>query len=142
MLREHKIRIIQEEHWAIIKLIDTRESSADGGSVSGTWEHTKESYTGKEIVFSTDNPEHYYYEWRGPHAGTIRIGIKMNSPSSHKQGEEPYFQVLITLNRARRTSMSRYDATLAQNPRGNGSLTYNVNPHFAKGQILYTPEYD
>ena len=142
MLKNHKIKIEQDKSWTKIILIDKEESKAGGGFIRGTWEHTKESYNGKEIVFTTDNKEHYYFEWRGPHAGPIKIGVKMNSPSSHKQGEEPYFQILITLNRARRTSSSEFDATFAQNPRGTGLLTYNVSGHFAKGEILWTPEYD
>jgi hypothetical protein len=142
MLKDHKIKIEQEEHWTKIILRDKEESKAGGGFISGTWQHTKESYNGKEIVFTTDNPEHYYFEWRGPHGGPLRIGVKMNSPSSHKQGEKPYFQVLITLDHAKRTAGSHFEVTSVMDEKGTGSLTYNVNPHFTKGDILWSTEYD
>jgi hypothetical protein len=127
VLRTHRIMISQEvdgaDHWTIIQLQDKTEAR-DGTLVTGSWQHTSESYmeNGKEVKFTSDNAEYLYWEWRGnASGGNFAIGSKMKR-ASHKAGEDEMFQVLISLLFCKRLA---------------GKLTYRVSPHFEKGDITY-----
>jgi hypothetical protein len=141
MLRsDHRIMIEQnvdgENHWTTIRLIDKQESK-DGSSVTGSWKHTSESYNDEEITFTSAHPQYLYWEWKGgPHGGNFSIGVKMGR-ASHKAGEDEIFQVLITLDLAKRMANGafRVGSVLGN---GSGRLTYDVNPHFKKGDITWT----
>ncbi len=141
MLRnDHRIMIEQnvdgETHWTTIRLIDKLESK-DGKSVTGSWKHTSDSYNDQEIKFTSDNPQYLYWEWNGgPHGGDFSIGSKMGR-ASHKAGEDEIFQVLITLDFAKRMADGAFKvASVLGN--GSGKLKYNVNPHFKAGDITWT----
>jgi len=133
---DHEIMIEQNNSYTIIRLMD-KEESKDGKFVSGTWQHTGKSYNDQEIKFTSDNPQYYYWEWHGPHAGAISIGTKMGR-GSHKAGEETMFQVLINLLFARRMANGKFQVGGVL-PNGGGLLTYNVKPHFFAGPILWSP---
>jgi hypothetical protein len=125
-----------EDHWTTIRLMDKTES-ADGKSVTGTWRHTNQSYNDEEIKFTSDSPEHLYYEWNGgAHGGNLSIGGKMGR-ASHKAGEDEIFQVLIFLDYVRRLANGSFKVGSVLNE-GTGRLTYNVNPHFKAGDITWT----
>ncbi len=145
MLKKHTIMIEQkvndEDHYHNIFLIDRNESSTDA-LVSGSWRVSDQGYNDKEPVFTSDNPQYWYWEWRGPHSGSIQIGTKMGR-ASHKEGEDEIFQVLITLRNARRTAGSRFEPiTTITDPKtdqkiGSGFLTYNAGNDYVKGEILW-----
>lgn len=138
MLRnDHEIMIEQESSWTILRLIDKQESKANGGFITGTWKHTDKSYNDTEIKFTSSHPQHLYFEWYGG-IKTLLLGVKMNSISSHKEGEEPYFQRLIQMTGIDRTAMSQFKV-MSVLKSGTGLLTYNVNPHFKAGEMLWTP---
>lgn len=139
MLRsDHRIMIEQgeESHYAVLRLLDKQETQ-DGSLVTGIWKHTSETYNDTEIKFTSDNPQYFYWEWRGPHSGTLSLGVKMGR-ASHRDDEKEIFQILITLYQVRRTAMGYFEIASVIKP-GAGKLTYNVNPHFTAGDILWTP---
>ncbi len=136
--QDHRIMISQgeESHYAVIRLIDKSESD-DGRLVTGKWKHTSDSYNDQEILFTSDNPEYLYWEWRGgPQGGDLQIGSKMGR-ASHKAGEDEIFQVLITLYLAKRLAGGYFKVGSVLGE-GAGKLTYDVNPHFKKGDITWT----
>jgi hypothetical protein len=141
MLRnDHRLMIEQnvdgETHWTTIRLIDKLESK-DGKSVTGSWKHTSDSYNDKEILFTSDNPQYLYWEWNGgPQGGDFSIGSKMGR-ASHKAGEDEIFQVLITLDFAKRMADGAFKLA-SERGNGSGKLKYNVNPHFKAGEITWT----
>jgi hypothetical protein len=139
--QDHRIMISQlvngEDHWTTVRLMDKSES-ADGRSVTGQWRHTDQSYNDKEIKFTSDHPEYLYWEFSQPnaHGGVLKIGSKMGR-ASHKEGEDTIFQVLITLYNVKRQAGGRF-AVGGVLDEGAGKLTYNVDPHFEKGDITWT----
>ncbi len=149
--RDHEIMLEQEDKSANIILIDKQEMP-DGSLVSGTWKssYSREmgvwnTYNDKEVVFTSVNPQYYYWEWRGPHQADINIGVKMGR-ASHKEGEDEIFQVLITLYNARRLATGKFEAgTLLRKkfagyevPLGGGRLMNNVGSDFTAGSINWT----
>lgn len=139
MLRQdHKIMITQNKSWTTLKLKDKEEFKGVVSVVRGTWSHTSESYNDQEIKFTSDNPQYYYWEWVGAHVGVLSIGSKMGR-ASHREDEKEIFQVLIALYGVIRAESGKFEVIAGSNGEGIGNLTYNVNPHFEKGNIFWTP---
>ncbi len=140
MLRsDHRIMISQdvhgEDHWTTIRLADKIETK-DGTSITGTWKPSADSYNNAEIKFTSDNPQYLYWEWSGgPHGGDLSIGSKMGR-ASYKEGEDTYFQVLITLRFIKRQANGTWKVGSVL-PDGAGELTYRVDPDFEKGAITW-----
>ena len=89
------------------------------------------------LRFTSDSPEYLYWEWKGgPQGGNFAIGSKMGR-ASHKAGEDEIFQVLITLDFAKRMANGAFKVGSVLGD-GSGRFTYNVNPHFTKGDITGT----
>jgi hypothetical protein len=123
------------DHWTTIRLIDKSEAK-DGSLITGVWKHTDKSYSDREIKFTSDNPQYLYFEWKGgPQGGDLQIGSKMGR-ASHKAGEDETFQVLITLLDVKRIPAGKFKLGSADGE-GTGTLAYNVEPHFKKGDITW-----
>jgi hypothetical protein len=123
------------DHWTIIRLIDKSEAK-DTSLITGAWKHTDKNYSDKEIKFTSDNPKHLYFEWKGgPQGGELQIGSKMDR-ASHKAGEEETFQVLMTLLDVKRIPAGKFKLDAAGGE-GAGTLANNLDPHFKKGGITW-----
>jgi hypothetical protein len=125
-----------ENHWTVIKLADKNEDT-DSSTITGTWRATSQSHNDKEPYFTSSNPEYWFWQWTGPHAGTMEIGVKTGR-ASHREDEKEVFQVLIKLDRIRRTAGSKWEIGSVMKP-GTGTLTYNVGNDFRKGDIHWSP---
>ncbi len=149
MLRNnHDLMIEQdigsETHWTVIRLRDSNENT-NTGTLEGSWRITNQSYNDKEPYFTSSSKEYWYWKWKGPHAGTLEIGVKMGR-ASYREDEKEVFQVLISLDRVRRTADSRWevDGVIKRGSGelsykvGTGTLTYNVGSDFVKGGIIWS----
>ena len=123
------IRIEQEKgtHWAVIVLTDAPDTKSSATDVKGTWVHTNNSYSGKRIEFTSDNPEYYYFRWNGT-AGKLVIGSLMNG----------YNDVLMTLDVTNRSAGGFFSTGVLKT--GTGTLTHNVNKDFTSGNIEWRPD--
>lgn len=136
--QDHQLIISQgeESHYTSLKLLDKTESD-DGRFIAGKWKHTDQSYNDQVILFTSASAEHLYWEWKGgPQGGDLQIGVKMGR-ASHKEGEDEIFQVLINLFFAKRLAGGYFKVGSVLGE-GAGKLTYDVNPHFKKGDITWT----
>ena len=131
MAHENYIRIEQtykyKPRWAVIHLTDT--DSPQAMPVKGTWVHTNISYLGgdKEVHFTDDNPEYYYFKYEGNAAGgDLVIGTKIGD----------YDDVLMRLSFAKRSPGGefRVGSTLGT---GVGKLSHARDPHFGAGDIVW-----
>jgi len=144
--QDHQIMISQsvdgEPHYAVLKLRDTKV--VQGRSADGTWRHGDNYFDepGKEL-FTGDSKEHLQWEWKASDpGGSLSIGSRSTSQSSHKEGEGPYFQVLIFLNDAKRMADDRFKVA-SSGEEGKGKLIYNVSKpgggyHFKAGAIEWS----
>ncbi len=141
MLRTHKIMIEQgsgeKSVYAVLRLADKTEVA--GKSASGRWVHWEDSTDEGKIKFTSASKEHLHWEWKSDAPATMLIGPKM-ARGSHKAGEEEDFQILITLTNMTRNSEGKFGGAAAKSGAGSGTgtLTYNVNPYFTKGAIIWT----
>ena len=139
MANTNRIRIKQmvenELHWATLTLVDN--AGAGGGTVSGKWMHTSDTYTGKVIEFCSDAAEYLYFWWEGDASqGTLKIGTKTGR-ASHKEEEAGKFDtVYLTLTKAVRSSAGLFRGNTPLKV-GDGTFTYGTRPHFVQGDFVW-----
>ena len=89
-------------------------------------------------MIDSANPVHLRWQWRGgPFGGNIFIGDRMNSPSSHKAGDDFWFDIHVICYRAKRDAMGRF---LVSGPLDNGAgmIRHKVENDFMAGGILWS----
>ena len=125
-----------EEHWAIIKLADVRESS-DKRNIFGTWRHTNKSYNDEEIQFTSDHSQYLKWRWEGgPQGGKLYVGSIMGR-ASHREDERTIETVYLTFDSVRRQANGAW-LFASQDDDGHGKFANNTEPHFKKGDFLWT----
>lgn len=129
----HEVMIQQgEQHYAVLLLIDRARTPAQQkkNMFAGTWKETDNTSTDKPFGFKKDNLLAEF----GLFQGTLQIGTRSTSKSSHKEGEEPHFFAEITLYGVQREATGKFKAPSGG---GKGKLAHNSAPMKA-GDITWS----
>jgi hypothetical protein len=122
--QDHQILIQQNQNYVTLLLYDKQ---ASGMVASGRWKHTddpKQNSPEQLISFTTGSKLEHYWEWRGETEGIfqLRLGLKGTSHSSHRDGHERWFDVLITLRGIGKSMITGKFFSVNSNGRSGGEL--------------------